>query len=387
MERGWASQTLGGWCGSPRMRLLTPAAETACAGRITKGIEARDTLAKDLFPTLEQFILTSVCLDGEVRDSDIGELIPAVLRRALDLFATSDNPDFPVHLESAIRLEFEVYFDARRRRSKSFDIDFDRWIAARLDSKAIGDSFGNEDFGSPSWGQLRDAGVAVNELVEHGIAAIPAAIASVEKVVIRRIGQEDAEAEALLILRKLAWEYSASEGRRFHQLAVPSIKNHLRSRSRTILGGTEDFAKRLLVFNRTRARLWVRDQKPPTIDQVLSSIEEWSAEQKETFRCLIEVDAAPRAFTDDVDMLPGTAQPPDLIASEIETRRIVNDAMSRLNDSERTVIHCRYYLGMTKAATARQLGRAPTSTTRTEAQALRKLRDVLGHEARGQEFD
>lgn len=388
MAHGGASETLGEWCAPSQATTLTPAAETDCGKRVAVGRGARAALTSLLSPGLTTFLEQITRGDSAVPESHVAKLVTTILERALDAFATSNKSpqEFLAHLGTHLAAGFELYFADRRRRSPSFAIDEHAWINDHFDDRLLQRSLGTQFLKRPEWGQLKEAGAALNELIGHGLTVIPAVIATMKGAAIPRLGKEDAESEAAMVLRKVAWAFDPTGGRRLHQLAFTAIKHHLRSRSRTALGGTEDFAKKKRVFGLYAARLHLHLQRSPKTEEVLHHITEWSLEQKEAFRRLLEVESAPRAPDGNADLLPGPSPTPDVIAADIEQRDLVRAALEQLDDSERVVLACRYELGLTKAETARHLGKPPTSTARTEEQALQKLGQILGHDARGHLF-
>jgi RNA polymerase sigma factor (sigma-70 family) len=79
------------------------------------------------------------------------------------------------------------------------------------------------------------------------------------------------------------------------------------------------------------------------------------------------------------DRRPVDAAPsPEAAVLANEQRRTLLDAVSRLRDEDRQVIHCRYFLELSEAETAAALG-WPRGTVKSRlSRALHRLRDQLG---------
>jgi RNA polymerase sigma factor (sigma-70 family) len=381
MARGWASPILQAWYASPKARVLTAAEEIARAGQIAEGAAARSALREAMSPSVKDYLDQIGDDDEIIKPADRSDLATAIVDTALDAWATSDRSahDFVDHLSRIFRCEFHHHCDIRRHREKDFWVIEDAWLAEHFNAAKLRESLdGRLSTDASLWEQLAVAGAAVNDLVQHGLAVVPAVVAKLWDRGIQLLSREDAEAEAAAALRRIAWKFSQTQGKGFHSFAFPSLVNHLKSKIRTARGHTEDLAKDCACFERAKSRLWLRLQSQPTNDQVLSAIDSWGDRKKENFRRYLEVgDPVPHNWDGTPETLPNNR---DKDAEEIVERReragILHTAKQQLTDEQQTVLTCRYTHGMSKAETARQTGTPVAAVARLEKKALAQLRGL-----------
>jgi RNA polymerase sigma factor (sigma-70 family) len=379
MAHGWESPTLKEWCASMQARQLAPADETSRAAQIAEGAAARSELQAFIAPRVKDYLHVIAGDEHIIRPADRSDLAGVIVDTALDLWATSARPpaDFIDHLTKAFCGTVCHHFDVRRRRGNDFWINDEAWLEEHFNAGKLRESLDAKPFADAArWKRLAHAGSAINDLVQHGLSIVPNVVASLCGHGIERLGREDAESEAILELRRLAWQYSPTEGQRFHQFAFASLRKALLSKIRTTRGLTQDLARKRAHFEKVKSRLWVALEREPTNEEVLSGIDSWGERAKESFRRFLEIrDPLPQNWDGALETLPsGRDEEAEAIISRREHAQALAAAMERLADDERVVVTCRFIHGMSKADTARQIGKSATVVARLEQKALMALR-------------
>lgn len=394
MAPAWASQTLKDWCASACCPALTPAEEIACAKRIEIGVAARNSLLETYSPSVLEFLSRSALFGEIVRESRQAGLARAIVDFALDTWATSGRPadQFPDIVLLGFPDLVRSHAENRRQTETDYWFNEDAWLAESFDPVGLRASVHSVGAVEPIWwSQLADAGAAVNDLVAHGVRVIPRVIANIQPDGFAHLSREDAESEAALALRPVAWKFSGSKGAGFLQLAFPSLKNAITSKMRTAHGRTEDSAKKIARYRQVKAELWLRLGRRPTIDDVLAAIHDWGDRAKENFRRLWETtDIVPADWTGAVEALPSDSNEPliELISHEdataLEERlRLIDDSLETMDRDERSALVSLYILGVPKADFARRARLSLAEVDKLKERALKNLRALCirpGHD-------
>ena len=178
---------------------------------------------------------------------------------------------------------------------------------------------------------------------------------------------------------------------RFATFAVPTITGELRRhfRDRTWSMRVSRRLKELhLELKAAKEHLAHDLGRPPTVDELADSLDVSPEEVLEA----LEAGAAYRASSLDAPVggegeegiIPGEA---DADLEDTGTRVMLQDAMTTLPERERRVVYLRFYLGLTQAEIAEEIGVSQVHVSRILRSTLAQLADELGADAADTAFE
>lgn len=193
----------------------------------------------------------------------------------------------------------------------------------------------------------------------------------------RGIEYDDLYQAGCMGLVKATDAFDHSRGLMFSTYAVPVIMGEVRRLFRD--GGSVKVSRSVkelgLKINRQRQILEQHLCREPTVLEIANAL---GVSAEDVAEAVCATQATVSLTYEGEDGICETELPTISTEDEVSNRLILSEAFEKLEESERTIINCRYFKGMTQSKTAKQLNMSQVQVSRAEKKILVKLRGILG---------
>lgn len=192
----------------------------------------------------------------------------------------------------------------------------------------------------------------------------------------RGIEYDDLFQAGCIGLIKATDAFDEERGLMFSTYAVPVIMGEVRRLFRD--GGAVKVSRSVkeLSFhvNRKRDFLEQKLNREPTVSEIA---EELGVSSEAVTEAICASQSTVSLTYDGEDGLRETDLPTVSTEEEVSNRLELDEAFSKLDDTERLIVECRYYKYMTQSKTAKLLNMTQVQISRAEKKILLKLRGIL----------
>lgn len=192
----------------------------------------------------------------------------------------------------------------------------------------------------------------------------------------RGIEYDDLFQAGCIGLIKATDAFDEERGLMFSTYAVPVIMGEVRRLFRD--GGAVKVSRSVkeLSFhvNRKRNFLEQKFNREPTVSEIA---EELGVSSEAVTEAICASQSTVSLTYDGDDGLCETDLPTVSTEEEVSNRLELDEAFSKLDDTERLIVECRYYKYMTQSKTAKLLNMTQVQISRAEKKILLKLRGIL----------
>ena len=192
----------------------------------------------------------------------------------------------------------------------------------------------------------------------------------------RGIEYDDLFQAGCIGLIKATDAFDEERGLMFSTYAVPVIMGEVRRLFRD--GGAVKVSRSVkeLSFhvNRKRDFLEQKFNREPTVSEIA---EELGVSSEAVTEAICASQSTVSLTYDGDDGLCETDLPTVSTEEEVSNRLELDEAFSKLDDTERLIVECRYYKYMTQSKTAKLLNMTQVQISRAEKKILLKLRGIL----------
>ncbi|MBR7133399.1 MAG: sigma-70 family RNA polymerase sigma factor [Clostridia bacterium] len=192
----------------------------------------------------------------------------------------------------------------------------------------------------------------------------------------RGIEYDDLYQAGCIGLIKATDAFDRSRGLCFSTYAVPVIMGEVRRLFRD--GGAVKVSRSVkelaLHISREIPRLEQKLNREPTVSEIAEKL---GVTSEEITEALCASQPTVSLTYEGEGGVCETDLPTISTEEEISDRLCLDEAFSKLNDTEKKIMELRYYKGMTQSKTANTLGMTQVQISRTEKKILQKLRGIL----------
>lgn len=193
----------------------------------------------------------------------------------------------------------------------------------------------------------------------------------------RGIEYDDLYQAGCIGLIKATDAFDSERGLMFSTYAVPVIMGEVRRLFRD--GGTVKVSRSVkelaMKISYAKQKMEQKLCREPTVNELA---EELGVSAEDVTEALCATQATVSLTYEGDEGIKETDLPTESYEEQISNRLILDEAFSKLSETERKIMNCRYFNSMTQSKTAELLNMTQVQVSRAEKRILLKLRGILG---------